>query len=684
MKNFNFTFYSVLKNEDAIPFIGGNIIAVADGLGGSGSAVHAIDRSEHKDMYGDIMSCAFGDMKEMSPILAKYIGELVAPMADGVDDTSALWASRIAIARCVYALTQGKFAKSDLSDKKERAKLADFIGYGLHETAKKFDIKKGRYDEQLLLPTTLAFMRCTEKKKSVVVETLWAGDSRCYAVTADGLRQLSVDDEDNSGSITNLFFADNEKAKLNYICHEIQKPCALFAVSDGVFDPFDPYENLGVEHTLLSAIGQCGSYEELSGSLCDFYGSVHGDDATMAFVCFGFDSYEDMQKKFEKRTNEIIAVRNDQSELYEALSVMNQTEEEASHYVMSRTGDRYDYIIPMIIDAVEKGVDDISVTSAVRKIVEKVRNDYGAKEIKARKTNTEQAFLQLYNYVKAHPESVTRIFVPYDDIAFGTNVVEGKAYSDMITNACEYYDAAFNETLIAMEAELADRREELHRKVMEKIVFYRNRFDSIWDDKSSDCKTRQNIARYLRVWQDIDLSLQYDWGVSGIGNLPVEDIPLAYAVRDYIDESKRVKSKIKTMRQNGESNLRIFAESWNKVYAYIKKHPSSISVLLTPEAVREFAFGEPEEKFEIELGKNMRSAITAQLKAMKSVAVQDIVRSLAVNHRKTSIIDGQYNATKLELFRTYFRLKASDDTDVKALEEKLRALETEYTELITK
>ena len=339
MTNTDFKFYSVLKNEDAMPYIGGNLLVVADGLGGSGSAVHAIDRVKHTDMHGDIIAGAFGDMKDVSSALMQYIEELIAPMVDGKDDTSALWASRIVIARCVYALTEGEFQKADLSDKKVRAKLAKFIGTGLHETAKKFDLQKGTYDGQLLLPTTLAFVRYTEKECFVIAETVWAGDSRCYALTSDGLKLLSLDDEDDSGSITNLFYADNDKVMLNYIYHEIPKPCTLMAVSDGIFDPFDPHENLGVEHTLLSAIKKSNSPQEVATALYNFYGSVHGDDATMAFVPFGFDNFNDMQNKLAKRTDEILAVRKKQGEFYDALEVMHQSEEEASHYVLSRTND---------------------------------------------------------------------------------------------------------------------------------------------------------------------------------------------------------------------------------------------------------------------------------------------------------------------------------------------------------
>lgn len=684
MTNTAFKFYSVLKNEDAMPYIGGNLLVAADGLGGSGSAVHTIDRVKHMDMHDDFMVSAFGDMKAVSPELQGYVEELIAPMVDGKDDTSALWASRIVIARCVYALTEGEFQKADLSDKKVRAKLAEFIEAGLHEVAKKFDLQKGKYDGQLLLPTTLAFIRYTEKKRSVIVETVWAGDSRCYAFTPEGLKLLSLDDEDNSGSITNLFYADNDKVTLNYICHEIPKPCALMAVSDGIFDPFDPHENLGVEHTLLSAIKESNSPQEVATALYNFYGSVHGDDATMAFVPLGFDSFDDMQNKLAKRTDEILDVRKKQGELYSALEVMNQSEEEASHYVLSRTNDRYDYIVPMLVDAIESGATDIVLTHKVRKFAEAVKKDYGASAEKARKQNRAQSMSELYNYVKSHPELVAQIFVPYQNIDFGSNFTVACAFSDLLKSAADYLAAVNNEKLKAAEAELATKTEALHQRVMERISFYRNQFDGIWEDKISDYKLRYTTGIYLRIWQDIDFDLQYNWGVSNIGNLPAEDRPLAYEVRAFIDESKRVKGQIKSMRSSGDYSYRSFISAWNTVYGYLNRCPDAITVILTVEAVQQFGFSVSEESFIVELGKNSRNRILSELKAQKAVIVSDIVKSLAENCDKISVIDGQYNATKLELFRTYYRLKTTDSGELKAFELQLATLETEYKSLVIK
>ena len=44
----------------------------------------------------------------------------------------------------------------------------------------------------------------SESKNAVDVDVYWAGDSRCYCLSADGLQQLS-DDHENDAGMTNLF-----------------------------------------------------------------------------------------------------------------------------------------------------------------------------------------------------------------------------------------------------------------------------------------------------------------------------------------------------------------------------------------------------------------------------------------------------------------------------------------------
>ncbi len=677
MKNVTFKFYSVLKNEDAMPFIGDDLLVAADGLGGAGSAVHAIDRAKHPDMRSEIFSGAFGDLPQISSGLLRYFEELIEPMADEKDDTSALWASRIAIARCVYALTEGGFKGAALDDKKVRADLAEFIAKGLHGAVEKFGLENGKYDDQLLLPTTLAFIRFTEGENSVIAEAVWAGDSRLYALTPSGLKLLSVDDEDDSGAITNLFYADNPKVRLNYIHHEIGKPCILMAVSDGIFDPFVPHEHLGVEHTLLSAISQSGTAEELADNLRGFFDGVHGDDATMAFVSFGFDGIADIKKTLEQRTERILSIRQKQAEMHSALEVMDLSEEEAAHYVEARTADRFDYIIPMLLDAAERGVDDIAVTAEIRGAAESMRSDGKTDAEKSRRERRDRAWAELDRYVLSHPERVTaEILVP----ALPKSKRQKTAYLKFKETADKLAAARSGRSGTERAAEgPTTQRQKLHERIQAKISECRERFDALWDEEDpKEAKKRIKELEISMVWCRIDNALKFGTGIGDIGRLPSSDRKLAYAVRDYNAKYRASNSE----RRDAENIGRDYERQWKELSGSLKRDKRLAAALLRDDAIRRFGLNGSDDAVASTQGKKNRNDFLRELKERKTEIVSEIVRALAVGCDRTSVIDGQYNATKLGLFRTYYRLRADPDNGAREFERELLALESEYTGLV--
>lgn len=367
MRDLKFAFYSVLKNEDADPYSGDNLMIVADGLGGAGSIVHSIDRDKHHDLYESIMASAFSDCPDIAAKLGDdYFKKLIAPMIDDKNDTSALWASRIVMARCAYAIIAND-QYEELDKENVRKHLAGFIQKGLESVKDKFKLEKGTYFGQKILPTTLAFVRYKEDKDQVVAETLWAGDSRCYALTIDGLKILSIDDEDSSGSITNCFHADNKEVRLNYRRYTIKKPCALFVASDGIFDPFEE-DYLYVEHVLLKKISESETIGEVGENLCKFYGEVHGDDATMAVTSFGFESFDYMKKKFDARNREIDKLAAESSEKREEIELINNNGQDVTDYIIKRTGDKYEQIVSLIADRIAQCEQDTdAVIAAISK-----------------------------------------------------------------------------------------------------------------------------------------------------------------------------------------------------------------------------------------------------------------------------------------------------------------------------
>ncbi len=674
MKNLAFKFYSVLKNEDAMPYIGGNLLVAADGLGGAGSAIHRIDRTQHRNMHSEIMSGIFGDISHVSPELIRYIEDLIVPMLDEKDDTSALWASRIVIARCVYALTEGAFRGAKLEDEKVRADLADFIAKGLHDAVETFGLENGKYDNQLLLPTTLAFIRFAEQNDSVIAETVWAGDSRCYALTPSGLKLLSVDDEDDSGSVTNLFYADNQKFRLRYLRHEIQKPCILMAVSDGIFDPFDPYDHLGVEYTLLSAISESNSEEELAEKLRHFYDGVHGDDATMAFVPFGFSDFADMKNALKARTDKIISIRHRQANLHSELEVMNLSEEDATHYVASRTSDRYDHIISAVIDAVESGKEDVAITEEIRRAVDGRQKANKAAAEKVKKDSRERALAELQKYVLFHPEV----------IMLKTDLKQ----AEDLKQAAEKYLSQSRESarLKSQEEEWAKDKDELHQMILEKIAAYLKSYDEFWHDKAPESLGRcKKIRQAVFGWLSIDGALKagrilLEKEINDF--LPIEDRELAFAVKDHLDKFRKGRKEQNDPKRKSDTSKNNYVQAWNKLLGRLRSDERLIYKLFSHEAIVRCGLTEPDDAFYSAIAKKGREDLLKELKDRKAVIASGIVQALAIGYNETSVIDIQYNATKLEQFRTYYRLRNNPDNEIKGLEKELHVLEAQYTSLV--
>lgn len=686
MKNLAFKFYSVLKNEDAMPYLGDDLLVVADGLGGSGSVVHHIDRMKHTNLHSEIMASVFKDIPHASPELTQYIMEWIAPMLDDMDDTSALWASRIVIARCVYALTEGEFRGARLDDGNVRADLAEFIAKGLSDAVKAFDLESGKYDNQLLLPTTLALIRYTEEEDRVIAETVWAGDSRCYALTPSGLKLLSIDDEDGSGSITNLFYADNSTVQLHYLRHEMQKPCILMAVSDGVFDPFDPHDHLGVEHTLLSAIAESNCETELSEALCQFYDKVHADDATMTFVPFGFADFAAMKEALKDRTDKIMAIMQKQADMRSSLEVVNLTEEEATHYVASRTADRYDYIIPALIDALDHRIDDVAISAEVRGIADNKLKIIRDSVEKARRERRQRALAELEKHVLSHPEDL----IPDTEttiLSSSGGALRERFYTELKQAAERYLQQKRNNDESASEgSDLASRRDELHKVICEKIDTHQRRFDELWDeDKRTALAQRKETAAILSGWYFIDNALYALCPLQECAiheRLPKQEREFAFAVREYLDELRRWNRNRANQKKDFDAAKGSYVQAWKKVYGRLMDDERLIYDLFSQEAIVRFGFADPDDASASEIAVCEKVGSVKEFKERKASIVSGIVQALASGYDRTSVIDSQYNATKLNLFRTYYRMQADPDDKTREFAQELLLLEAEYTSLV--
>lgn len=282
---------------------------------------------------------------EMAPHFASWLDRQLASMLDNEDDTSALWASRIAIMRFVYYMLT--HTQAELEEDSVRKEIVDFIYRGLEATRDAFDLRPGDLSGQCVLPTTLVCLRyLNEEDGKRFVQAVWVGDSRGYAFLPDeGLKQLTQDDEDYSGAINNLFALSKDgnriNTRLNYDFFALPASCALFVCSDGVFDPYAPIDNVGVEDTFLTALEAADSYEALHDGWLAQYTPMRHDDTTVAFKAFGFEDFAAFKASQIGRREMVKSAQEDYWASAKAYELMQDSgNDEPDAYVRQRANTR--------------------------------------------------------------------------------------------------------------------------------------------------------------------------------------------------------------------------------------------------------------------------------------------------------------------------------------------------------
>jgi serine/threonine protein phosphatase PrpC len=149
------------------------------------------------------------------------------------------------------------------------------------------------------LPTTMALgalQRAEPDGADWICHVLWAGDSRVYACTADGLQQLSIDDLRDAGDamtnlqrdsvISNAISADTD-FRINHRRVPLRAPFVLVCATDGCFGYLR--SPMHFEAMLLRTLMDAGSEEGWSTALQEEIAAVTGDDASLVAIGVGAD-----------------------------------------------------------------------------------------------------------------------------------------------------------------------------------------------------------------------------------------------------------------------------------------------------------------------------------------------------------------------------------------------------------
>lgn len=178
-------------------------------------------------------------------------------------------------------------------------------------------------------PTTAAAGICYPGKKTIEVDLYWAGDSRVYLLTPQGLAQLTEDDLGGIDAMENLtddgVLTNMINLSKDFVIHTghitLDRPGFLFAATDGCFGylstPME-FEYLLLETMLKS---DCVSSDSTGVAdpwmdrlaekihlgwqekLSEVIGKIAGDDYTISGYAIGFGSFEEMKKAFIGRAN---------------------------------------------------------------------------------------------------------------------------------------------------------------------------------------------------------------------------------------------------------------------------------------------------------------------------------------------------------------------------------------------
>lgn len=154
------------------------------------------------------------------------------------------------------------------------------------------------------LPTTAAAALILPEDGALSVTVAWAGDSRVYALTPQGLMQLSLDDSEDpdpfetDAMMTNTLNAD-QTPHIHKKTLRLPLPAFLLAATDGCFAYYTtPME---FEGALLSTLADAATPNEWEQALAAQIGRVAGDDYTMVLASFGFSDFAQLRQAFAAR-----------------------------------------------------------------------------------------------------------------------------------------------------------------------------------------------------------------------------------------------------------------------------------------------------------------------------------------------------------------------------------------------
>ncbi len=270
------------QGEDAPPInmeVSSNkkVIAVFDGLGGSGSTIYEEDSKKRTGAY----------------ISSRVVSKVVLDYFNNLNNQ-----------KITYEVNT-EFIEN----------LKTKIITALEEKLKlqKYEISKLKSSLIRIFPTTLTLINCDIEDNKTKFDVVWAGDSRAYVLTADkGLIQLSKDDLKldndpfenlkNDSPLSNMICLEND-FKLNHKTYSFKNPFFAIVATDGCFGYYST--PMHFEYYLLKSLKDSNDELEFKENLEKEFSKVSGDDFSLAITYITDTNFNQIKENFRNRLEEI-------------------------------------------------------------------------------------------------------------------------------------------------------------------------------------------------------------------------------------------------------------------------------------------------------------------------------------------------------------------------------------------
>lgn len=195
------------------------------------------------------------------------------------------------------------------------ASLHSAIEGALHEAAKAYPPASSLSIGGSLMrtfPTTLSAAIVEKHEDGTQLHVLWAGDSRCYLLTPDGLTQLTQDDlVSGADAMENIFY---DSPMSNVICADrpftlnerrlqITEPYILLAATDGFYGAFP--SPMDFEHFLLRTLFQADNPGMWQDNMRAELDPIAIDDDRAVILGSGWESFSAMRDSFRQRLDHL-------------------------------------------------------------------------------------------------------------------------------------------------------------------------------------------------------------------------------------------------------------------------------------------------------------------------------------------------------------------------------------------